>query len=219
MAAFLHHDARTGRGGLREGARLRRIEYPRLAGDQRERHAGQARAGHGLRGPLPQGQDPRDDLQHLRSPHWRGLHARPAQYRPQGRGLSEADGPRRDRLFRPGVRVLHFRRHPLRPERARGLLPHRLGRGQVEHRARRDAGQSGLQDQAEGRLFPRPAQRFPAGRPQRHDADARVHRRANRGAAPRGRDRRPGRDRHALQYPADHGRQRPEVQVRRQEHG
>ena len=41
----------------------------------------------------------------------------------------------------------------------------------------------------------------------------------DRGAPPRGRHRRPGRDRHALRHAADHGGQRHEVQVRRQEHG
>ena len=41
----------------------------------------------------------------------------------------------------------------------------------------------------------------------------------DRGAPPRGRHRRPGRDRHALRHAADHRGQRHEVQVRGQEHG
>ena len=66
--------------------------------------------------------------------------------------------------------------------------------------------------------FPVPPDGQPAGHPKRDDAHPGVHRRPHRGAAPRGRNRRPVRDRHALQQPGDHGRQPPEIQVRHQEH-
>ena len=59
----------------------------------------------------------RDDLQHPGPDHPRGLHPRPAQRRPQGGQLPEEHRHRRHVLHRPGGRVLHLRRRPLRPER------------------------------------------------------------------------------------------------------
>ena len=76
--------------------------------------------------------------------------ARKAEAFLKGTGL--ADTP----YLRPRVRVLHFRRHPLRPERARGLLPHRLRRGPMEHGTRGES-QPRLQDPLQGRLLPRSA--------------------------------------------------------------
>ena len=68
------------------------------------------------------------------------------------KGTGIADTP----LLRARVRVLHFRRHPLRPERARRLLPHRLRGRALEHRPRGEP-QPRLQDPLQGRLLPRPA--------------------------------------------------------------
>ncbi len=78
--------------------------------------------------------------------------ARKAEAYLQGTGLADTA------YFGPECGVLRLRRHPLRPERARGLLPHRLGRGTVEHGPAREP-QPRLQDPVQGRLLPRPARR------------------------------------------------------------
>ena len=66
--------------------------------------------------------------------HRRVLHAGPASHRPEGRGVSEVDRHRRHRLLRSRARVLHLRRHPVRADLQRGLLPHRRERGLLERR-------------------------------------------------------------------------------------
>ena len=55
------------------------------------------------------------------------LFAGPAPHRPESRGVPEVDRHRRHRLLRSRARVLHLRRHPLRADLQRGLLPHRRG--------------------------------------------------------------------------------------------
>ena len=65
--------------------------------------------------------------------------------------------------------------------------------------------------------FPVPAVRRAARHPHRDDADDDRVRPEGRGPAPRGRHRRPGRDRHAVRPARRDGRQRAEVQVHRQE--
>ena len=66
--------------------------------------------------PFCQAPDAVDDLQHPGPDHPRGLHPRSAQRRPQGGQLSEEHRHRRHLLHRPGGRVLHLRRRPLRPD-------------------------------------------------------------------------------------------------------
>ncbi len=117
----------------------------------------------------------------------------------------QVDRHRRHGVLRPGARVLHLRRHPLRPEPAQRLLLPRFRGGAVEHRPRR-ASEPRLQAALQGRLLPGPADRQPAGHPRRdgpHDGEGRH---PGREAAPRGRDRRPGRDRHALPAAREDGR-------------
>ena len=71
--------------------RLRRFQHPRLEGHQRIRHARQAGPRDGVhRSVLPR-HDAHADLQHSRSADARGLHARSAQRRAQGRQLHEVD--------------------------------------------------------------------------------------------------------------------------------
>ena len=72
-----------------DGAGVRRLEYPRLAGDQRERHARGAAAGNGRARSVLQDPHAVDDLQHPGSDYPRGLQPRSAQCRPQGGQLPE----------------------------------------------------------------------------------------------------------------------------------
>ena len=74
-----------------------------------------------------------------------------------------------------------------------------------------------LQAPPQGGLLPGPADRQPAGHPQRDGADDGEDRHPGRGAAPRGGDRRSGRDRHAVHDAGQDGRPAAQVQVRRQE--
>ena len=124
---------------LRGRPRLRRLQHPRLAGDQRVRHARHARPGDGVHRSVFQGQDPDDDLQYPGSAHQGRLHARSAQRGPQGRQLHEVHRHRRHRLLRPRAGILHLRRHPLRPDAELRLLLHRQRRRRLEHRPRGEA--------------------------------------------------------------------------------
>ena len=109
-----------------------------------------------------------------------------------------------------------------------GLLPHRLGRGAVEHGPRDRRGERPqrqgrrepeprLQAALQGRLLPGRADRHPAGHPRRDGARDGEGRHPRREAPPRGGDRRPGRDRHALPAARQDGRRAHVVQVHRQE--
>ena len=122
-----------------DGLGLRRLEHPRLAGDQRERHAHRAAARHGHARSVLQVADPVDDLQHPGSDHARGLHPRSAERRPQVGQLSEEHRHRRHLLHRAGSRVLHLRRRSLRPDGQQRLLLPRQHRGPVEPRPRGEA--------------------------------------------------------------------------------
>ena len=66
----------------------------------------------------------------------RDVLARPARHREEGRAVPQADRHRRRLVLGSGGGVLHLRLDPLRPEPARGLLPHRRRRGVVELRRR-----------------------------------------------------------------------------------
>ena len=105
----------AGRGRLRGRPGLRRLQHPRLAGDQRERHA------RGARSPRRPSLDPFTELPtlsmicNIQDPITREDYTpRPAQRRPQGGQLPEEHRHRRHLLHRPGGRVLHLRRRPLR---------------------------------------------------------------------------------------------------------
>ena len=177
-----------------EGHRLRRLERRRLAGDQRGRPAGRPAARDGADRPVHGAADPDDDLQHPGSDHPSGLHPRPPQHRPQGRQLHAEHRAGRSTACWPRARVLRLRRRPVRPARARGVLPRRFGRRDVEPRPGR-AAQPGLQAGLGAGLLPLSAHRQP-GRPPLRDgpADGRVRHR-DVGPLPRGRHRRPVRDR------------------------
>ena len=129
-------------------------------------------------------------------------------------------GHRRHRVLRSRSRVLHLRLGALRPEPVLRLLLPRLGRRRVELRARaraRRLAEPRVQGPLQGGVLPRPADGPVPGPPLRDDAHARAGRHPDRGAAPRGRHRGPGRDRHALRHARDDGRQAHALQVRREE--
>ena len=112
---------------LRGRPRLRRLQHPRLAGDQRVRHARRARS----RTPrfidpfckdttltmICNIQDPLTKEDYTRDP--RNVARKAVNYMKTHRH-------RRHRLLRPGARVLRLRRRPLRPDAALGVLLPRL---------------------------------------------------------------------------------------------
>ena len=90
-----------------------------------------------------------------------------------------------------------------------GPLEHGRGRGP----------QPRAQDPAQGGLLPGAALGHAHGHPRRDGADHGADRHRGRVPPPRGRDRRPVRDRHEVRYAGRHGRQADQVQVRGQERG
>ena len=124
----------------------------------------------------------------------------------------------RHRLLRAGGGVLHLQRRPLPPGPALGHVLGRLGGGHLELGRRREA-QPRVQAPVQGGLLPRPAHGPLPGPALEDDPHAGAGGHRDRGAAPRGGHRRPGRDRHALRHPAAHGRQAHALQVRHQVRG
>ena len=82
--------------------------------------------------PVLDGADALAHLRHLRPAHARAVLARPAVHRLQGRGVPPDHRHRHHVVLGPRGGVLHLQLGAVRPERPRGLLPHRLGRGRVE---------------------------------------------------------------------------------------
>ena len=210
------HDAAAAgvrRGRVRGRARLRRLLDPRLAGDLRVGHAADARSELGDPRPGHRGADALADLRDRRPDHARRLFARSAPGRQARRGVPAADRDRGHLLRRPRVRVLRLRRGQLRPRPERVALLGRLERGVLELRHARPR----LHVAAEGGLLPDGPARL-AARPADGDgADARAARDPVRVPPPRGRVRRPVRDRPPLPEPDPDGRSGHDLQVRGQE--
>ena len=214
--ALAAHDAaaeRIRRVRVRRGPRLRRLVDPRLAGHLGVGHAAHARSGERDPRPVHRGADALADLRDRRPGHPRAVRARPARRGQAGRGLSQRDGHRRHGLHGPRVRVLRLRRGLLRPRPEPLALRVRLRRGPLElgqARAREH-------DPREGGLLPARAARH-AARPALGDgAHARAARHPVRVPPPRGRLRRPVRDRPPLPDADPHGRSGHDLQVRGQE--
>ncbi len=74
LAALLVPRPGAPRGPVQGGARVRRLEHPRLPADPGERHASVPRSRDGDRGPDARRADPRVDLQRQGPGHPRGLH-------------------------------------------------------------------------------------------------------------------------------------------------
>ena len=179
------------RGRLREGPGLRRLQHPRLAGDQRERHA--RRAGR----PTPPSSipsckrrrssmvcnicDPITGEDYTRDP--RNI-ARKAE------AISEEHRHRRHAYFGPEAEFFIFDDIRYDQNEHEGYYHiDRVG-GPVEHGPRGEPATWATRSATRKATSPfRPSDQL-TGHPQRDDADARVHRHAHRGPAPRGGHRR-----------------------------
>ncbi len=148
----------------------------------------------------------------------RAVLTRPPLRGHQGRGLPRDDRTGRHLLLRARGRVLHLRRRPVLPGPAPRLLPGGLGRRSLELGERRGP-QPRLQDPPQGGVLPGPPGRPLPGPAVGDDPHHGAPRDRDRGAAPRGGHRRPGRDRHAVRHAARHGRQAHALQVRGEERG
>ncbi len=153
------------------------------------------------------------DLRDRRPDHARGLLARPTPGRQARRGVPALHRDRRHVLRRPRVRVLRLRRGQLRPRPERRALLGRLLRGLLELR---QAGPR-LHVSPEGGLLPDGAARLAARSAHGDGADARAARDRVRVPPPRGRLRRPVRDRSPLRLADEDGRPGHDLQVRGQE--
>ncbi len=98
-----------------------------LAHDQRVGPSGRPAARDGADRSVSSAADPDDDLQHPRSDHAPGLHARPPQHRPQGHELHAKHGRGRSVPAGSRARVFRFRQRAVRTARARGVLSGRFG--------------------------------------------------------------------------------------------
>ena len=99
---------------VRGRAGVRRLVDSRLPVDPRVRHDAAARPGHRAHRSVPRRQDAEPELLRARPVHPRGVLARSAQRRPQGRELPRQHRHRRHRLLRRRGRVLHLRLGGLR---------------------------------------------------------------------------------------------------------
>ena len=205
LAAFLDPGRRPDRGDLRGGHRLRRLERRRLAGDQRGRPAGRPAARDGADRPVPGAADPDDDLQHPGPDHPAGLHPRPPQHRPQGRQLhAEHRAWPIDCLLGPELEFFVFDNVRF-DQRGHEAFYHVDSVEGAWNRGRAETPNLGYKPGSGLGLLPLPADRQP-GRPPHRDGPAhgRVRHR-HVGPLPRGRHRRPVRDR---PDPAAAGRER-----------
>ena len=200
-AALLGAGARADRGRLRGGLRLRRLVDPGLPGDPGVGHAAGPRPQHRGDRPVPRAQDAEPQL--LRAgPGDRGVVLpRPPLHRQEGRGLPEVHRHRRHRLLRPRGRVLHLQRRALRPGPDYGYYQSTRSRGSGT-RASDEGPNLGYKPRYKEGYFPVPPDGPLPGSALRDDPHHGAARHRDRGAAPRGGDRRPGRDRHALRHAA-----------------
>ena len=202
---------------VRRRDRLRRVEHPGLSADPGERHAPDRRPRDGLRRPGPRGADHEHDLQRVRPRDPRGLHPRPAAHRAEGRGLPEehrasptsATGARR-----PSSTSSTTSATTRTPSAAITTSTRSRASGTpAGRRARTSATSCGTRKATSP--CP-PADQLP-GPPLGDHPQARGGGRAGRGPSPRGRHRRPGRDRHAVRHPDEDGRQPDVLQVHHQQ--
>ena len=202
---------------LRRRLRHGWIEYPRLGGDPRERHAADSRSQHGVHGSLRR--DPHaGDVRRRQGPHHQAaLRARPALDRPEGRAVPEEQRHRRHAVLRRRSRVLHLRQRQLRSEPALRLLLHRRRGRALEFGPPGE--QPGLPPALQGRLLPGAAHRPLSGSAQRDGADHDQVRPEHRVPPSRSRHRRPVRNRSALRHAGEIGRQHDAVQVHHPQRG
>ena len=210
------HDAAAAgvrRGRLRGRARLRRLLDPRLAGDLRVGHAADARSELGDPRPWHRGADALADLRDRRPDHARGLLARPAPGRQARGGVPASTGIADTCFVGPECEFFVF------DEVSYDLGPNAAHYSVDSSEGYWNSGKPGLgyTSAAEGGLLPDRAARL-AARPAHGDgADAGAARDPVRVPPPRGRLRRPVRDRPPLPEPDPHGRSGHDLQVRGQE--
>ena len=188
---------RLERGALRGRDRVRRLVDPRLARDQRDRHADRSRR------PRRRSVDPFTEQPTLSlicaviDPITAALR-RPAPHRQEGRGVpSRRPASPTRRLHRPRGRVLRLRRRALRHVRrttptTRSTAPRARGTPAARSPEPR------LQDPAQGGILPRPADDTLADLRSEMMMTLERARHRGRGRPPRGRERRAVRDRHEV---------------------
>ena len=157
LPGVMQHFTRAGgdRSTPHRGARLRRLLDPRLPGHPRVRHGAPRRPVHRAARPVPPRQDAQHQLLHPRPDHGRAVLPRPAQRREEGRGVPRVDRHRRHRVLRSRGRVLRLRHVRFETKSERGLLPHRLRGGRLEHR-RAEEDNRGYKVRYKGGYFPVP---------------------------------------------------------------
>ncbi len=172
-AALLGPRVRAHRGSVRRRDRVRRVVDPRVPGDPGVGHAPGARPRHRVHGPVHAAPHAQHQLLREGPGDRRDVQPRPALRREEGRAVPEADRHRRHQLLGTGGGVLHLRLDPVRPEPARGLLPHRCRRRRLELGRRAGRQEPRLQAPLQGGLLPAPADGPVPGPAQRDGAEPR----------------------------------------------
>ncbi len=142
---------------------------------------------------------------------------RPALHRRQGGGVPQDHRHRRHALLGPRARVLHLSTTSASSPDSRPRYYYIDSDEGSGTRGATRAAEPRLQAAQQGRLLPGAAHRLPAGPAQRDDPEDDRRRHRDRAPAPRGRHRRPGRDRLPLRHPGQNRGPRDDVQVHRQE--
>ena len=155
----------------------------------------------------------------VRPDHQAAVLARPAPHRQEGRGVPAPDGHRRHVVHGARGRVLRLRRRALRPVAAqRRLLLPRQHRGRVEFAGARSTRTSATRSRHKEGYFPVPPTDTLADLRQEIMLALEASGRRGRGRSPRGRERRPVRNRDEVRAALAGGRPAALVQVRREEH-
>ena len=170
--------------------------------------------------PFRAAQDPEHQLLRRRPGHRRELLAvTPATSPRRPRTTSKSTGIADTAYFGPEAEFYIFDDVRFDQDQHSACYYGRLGRGHLEHRPRRGARTSATSPGT--RRATSPSRRWTTTRTcgRRWSSTLEQRRHRDRAAAPRGGDRRPGRDRHAVRHAARHGRQADALQVHRQERG
>ena len=216
LAAHVAAAVGVRRGRVRGGPRLRRLVDPRLAGHLGERHAAHPAGRHGDPRPVHRGADALAPLRDRRPDHARALRPGPApRSRAAPRQYLRSTGIADTAYFGPESEFFVFDSVALR-DAASNRAYYEVDSAEGHW----NSGQPGLGytiRPKEG-YFPLSPHDTLHDLRTRDGADARAPRHPVRVPPPRGGDRRPVRDRHALRDADAHGRPGDDLQVRRQEH-
>ena len=202
-AALLGPRPPAHRGRLRGGLRVRRLVDPGVPGDPGVGHAAHARPEHGRRSTRSgsTGRSTSTASCATRSPS-SPTRATPGTWPRRPRRTSRSTGLADTCYFGPEAEFFIFDDVRYSQDRRTRLLPGRLDRGALEHGPQTKARTSGTRSAPRrGTSRSRPTDHFQDLR-SRDDPHHGAARHRDRGPAPRGGDRRPGRDRHALRHAA-----------------